>query len=147
MTDPRDHTMEPPDSMMAKIRRKLQEPVSRIVLYMIGGTLVWAFYVMLVYPLTSLTCHWNWFGAPVDGSGLKITQTLATVIAIGLVAVFGFASFKEWQRTRTQESSEEGETKAAVVPMLAFVTLLLNGLYLLIIVVSLAPIFVLPVCA
>jgi hypothetical protein len=147
MVEHHDHAIEKPESMMAKIQHKLQAPITRIMLYMIGGTLVWSLYLMIVYPLTSLTCHWGWFGAPVEGSGLKIIQTLTTLLALALVAVFAFAAFNEWRRTRTEANGEIGQTKAAVIPLLAFVTLLLNGLYLLIIVVSLLPIAMLPVCA
>jgi hypothetical protein len=147
MVEQPEHAMEKPESMMAKIRHKLQTPVARIMLYMIAGTFVWSLYLMIVYPLASLTCHWGWFGAPVEGSGLKMIQTLTTVLALALVAVFTFAAFNEWRRTRTEANGETGQTKAAVIPLLAFVTLLLNGLYLLIIVVSLLPIAMLPVCA
>ncbi|MCC6455637.1 MAG: hypothetical protein IT328_11875 [Caldilineaceae bacterium] len=147
MVEQPEHAMEKPESMMAKMRHKLQTPVARIMLYMIGGTFVWSLYLMIVYPLASLTCQWGWFGASAAGSGLKIIQTITTLLALALVAAFAFAAFNEWRRTRTDTNGETGQTKAAVIPLLAFVTLLLNGLYLLIIVVSLLPIAMLPVCA
>jgi hypothetical protein len=133
--------------MVELLWRKVKSPRSRIGLSFIGGTLVAALYLMIVYPLTSLACQWGWFAAPLDNLGLKIIQLISTVIAIALVAGCGALAFCEWQRAQTEGNHEAGETHAARNPLLAFVTMNLNGLYLLIMLVSLAPIFVLPGCA
>jgi hypothetical protein len=140
------HHLAHPERLVAQLRDKLQNPDARIWVSLIGGTFVWALYLMIVYPLTSLACQWGWFAAPTEGSGLKMIQTLATLLAAGLVAGSGYVVFSEWQRTRTESNAEAGETTAARIPMLAFVTLLLNSLYLLIILVSLLPILMLAVC-
>jgi hypothetical protein len=141
--------LEVPENPLAKMSHKLQTPHARILLCFIGGTFVWATYLLFVYSLTSLTCYWGWFMAPEGyfGLGLKITQIVATVIALGIIAYFGFVAFKEWMRAGIEGNSEIGETQQARNPMLAFVTMLLNSLYSLIIVVSLLPIFMLPTCA
>jgi threonine/homoserine/homoserine lactone efflux protein len=120
----------------------------RITLALIGGTVVWGLYFMFVYSLTSLTCVWSWFGLSVgnSGSGLKVTQAIATVIALGLLAFLAFVAFREWRSAGGEEQKEEAETIAARNPMLAFVTMLVNVLYILIIAVSFVPIFILPVC-
>jgi hypothetical protein len=131
---------------LRRLRHKLQSPTVRIWACLFGGTLVWALHLMTIYPLTSLTCRWGWFAAPAEGTGLKLIQTLTTLVALGLSALFGFVAYKVWQHARTAGSHEAGETLAARIPMLAFVTLLLNSLYLLIILVMLAPIFVLSAC-
>jgi len=145
------------------VQNKPHSAAGRILFALIGGTAVWAIYFTFVYSLTSLSCFWSWFDLSVNGSGpaLKITQAIATVIALALTGYFSFVAFQEWRDTRdklqTSEahivahqinavSGEEAETITARNPMLAFVTLLLNMLYMLIIVVSFVPIFVLPAC-
>jgi len=120
----------------------------RILLTLVGGTVVWGIYFMLVYSLTSLTCVWNWFGIANGGSGngLKVTQLIATIIAVGIIAYFAFVDYREWRAGKSAGQDEEAETMTAADPMLAFVALLTNLLYILIIVASLVPIFVVPVC-
>jgi threonine/homoserine/homoserine lactone efflux protein len=81
-----------------------------------------------------------------SGSGLKVTQVIATVLALGLLAFLAFVAFREWHSAGGEEQKEEAETIAARNPMLAFVTMLVNVLYILIIAVSFVPIFILPVC-
>jgi hypothetical protein len=99
-----------------------------------------------VYPLNSLTCRWNWFAPQTAGDGLKVIQFFATVIAAGLVVAFGMVTFNIWQHTQSNGNDEVGKTKAAPILLLAFVSTLLNSLYLLIIILSLAPIVGLPGC-
>lgn len=135
---------QPP--LREQLRRQLAKPHLRIWLALVGGTVVWALALMTVYPLTSLACHWGWLGAPDRASGLKVIQTLVTLVAAGLVSGAGYVAYQEWQGDPTPGGQEDSERKAAYIPMLAFVTLLLNGLYLLIMLVSLAPILVLNVC-
>ena len=140
------HSLAMPDQLLKRIWHKIQSTAgARIRLYFIAGTAIWALYLMTVYPLTSLTCHWGWFGAT-NNVGLKIIQTIVTLIAAGLVAGCGYLAFTEWRRDYRADNRETDETLAARNLLLAFVTTTLNSLYLLIILVSLAPIFVLPVC-
>jgi len=121
---------------------------TRIFASLLGGTLVWALYFMGVYALNSLACVWNWFPEPSGGAGpgLKVFQLSATIIALGLIALCAFVAFREWRDGRAKNEHEEDEGIAARNPMLAFVTLLLNALYLLIILVWFMPVMVLPVC-
>src|SRR3954462_6735368 len=105
--------------MIEQIRQKLETPVARIGLAFIGGTLVAAIYLMSVYPLTSLTCHWGWFATPTSGFGLKMIQFVVTVIAAGLIAGCGTLAFREWRRTQTEGQREAGETIAERNPLLA----------------------------
>lgn len=137
-------THQPP--LREQLRQQLAKPDQRIWLCFIGGTLVWALALMMLYPLTSLTCHWGWLGAPDRESGLKAIQTLVTLVATGLIAGAGYVAYQEWQSARAIGNQEGSERKAAHIAMLAFITLLLNSLYLLIMLVSLAPILVLSVC-
>jgi len=148
MSKPLDHAIEAPQEPAANLQVKMQPSTKRILLCLVGGTAVWGLYFTILYGQTSLTCVWNWFDISVGGSGagLKITQLVATVLALGLLAYFTFVCFREWQGGRRAGQDEEGETIAARDPMLAFVTMLVNILYILIIAVSLAPIIMLPTC-
>lgn len=133
---------------IAEVRRKLGTSGGRIVLCLLGGTLVWGLYLMIVYPLTSLTCHWGWFDVTTTGApGLKTVQLLVTAVALVLVAVCGYVAFVEWRRSQAAAGAEGRQIKAESNTLLGYVALLLNGLYALIIAVSLIPIFTLPVCA
>src|SRR4051812_2711765 len=110
MSDQLDHPLEappPPPQMHLKPR----SAAGRITLALIGGTAVWGFYFMFVYSLTSLTCIWSWFDLSVGGSGagLKVTQTIATVIALGLLAYIIFVAYQEWRGAGGEDLSEEDE--------------------------------------
>jgi hypothetical protein len=63
-----------------------------------------------------------------------------------MIAYFGWLTLREWQIARAGGHRAEDETTAARDVMLAFVTLLVHALYILIIAVSLVPILVLPTC-
>lgn len=140
------HSLAMPDQLLKRIWHKIQSTSgARIRLYFIAGTSIWALYLMTVYPLTSLACHWSWFAAT-NNTGLKVLQVIITLLAAGLVANCGYLAFAEWQRAHHENNLEADEALAARNPLLAFVTATLNSLYLLIILVSLAPIFVLPAC-
>jgi hypothetical protein len=136
-----------PELIVARFRHKVQTPDGRIGLCLSGGTLVWVLYLMSAYPVASLACEAGWLAQLADGAGLKIIETILTVIAAGLVAGAAYLVFIVWQRARTADNHEISEAPTARIPMLALVTLLLNCLFLLIILISLAPIVTLPACA
>jgi hypothetical protein len=140
--------LELPHTPLAKMHLEMQSASSRILLCFIGGTFTWVLYFMFVYALTSLTCYWGWFANPEGGfgAGLKGTQVIATVIAIGFTTYFGWLTYRELRIAGAGGYDVADETTAARDQMLAFVTLLVNALYLLIIAVSLVPILMLPSC-
>jgi hypothetical protein len=140
--------LELPHTPLAIMHLKMQPASSRILLCFIGGTIVWVLYFMFVYALTSLTCYWGWFATPdgAFGTGLKGTQIIATVIAAGFIPYFGWLTYREWRIAGAGGYDVADETTAARDPMLAFVTLLVNALYLLIVAVSLVPVLMLPAC-
>jgi hypothetical protein len=142
------HKLPRRDERMAEMPPPLRHGSTRVMTSFIGGTAVWVIYFMFVYALTSLTCYWGWFMTATGeyGPGLKTIQVVATVIAVALNALLAFLAYGDWQHTRTEQDHAGSETIAARTPMLAFVALLLNALYILIILVSLVPIFVLPAC-
>jgi hypothetical protein len=147
MNDELRHKLEIPDNISGRIREKLQNSFGRLLLSFVGGTFVWALWLTFVYGVNSLTCEWAWFAESPERTGLKIAQVVATLIAAASILYFGFVANREWRHLRAEGRSEESESIAARDTMLGFVTLLVNLLYLLIILVSFVPIFVLPACS
>lgn len=152
------HKLSRPGKQAEKFRKWLRAPDVRLTLSLIGGTLVWALYFSGLHALNSLACHWSWFGIADDGTGLKLFQIVATVVAAVLIVALGYNAYDLWRSTRRVASSDSGtpgnpiepgdleQTVAAYTPFVAFVLMLLNALYLLIILVSLAPIVTLATC-
>jgi hypothetical protein len=145
--------------MVEKLRKRLHDPDVRLVLSLVGGTLVWGFYFSGVHALNSLACRFGWFGLPADSTSLKLVQVAVTVFAGGLIIASGYNVYRLWRGTRRRTSDDAGvpgdplepgnleQTIFAYTPFMAFVLLLLHALYLLIIIASLGPIILLANCA
>jgi small-conductance mechanosensitive channel len=141
------HKLAHPNEMVSKLRHKWHHDANfRLWTCLLVGSAVWAVHLMVVYPLASLTCRWGWFGTTEADAQLRIVQTVATLVAAGLIAWFGYVAFQTWLQSRHAGHTELSEAETARITMQAFVTLLLNALYFLIILIMLAPIFVLPLC-
>jgi hypothetical protein len=111
------------------------------------GTLVWFLHLNLVYPLTSLACRWGWFPFSVGSlSGLQVVQVGITVIAAALIVGMMFVAGRNWRVFQTTRDVSLGGTEADRHPLMPFVTMLLNGVYLLFVLTSLVPVLALPAC-
>lgn len=147
------HKLELPPTPLGKLHLTWQPASWRILLSFIGGTITWVSYLLLVYALNSLTCYWGWFATPGGGfdNGLKITQLAASMVALLLIAYFARIAYKEGKQAGAHDRGVLGmgsgdESLIGRDPLLGFITLLVNGMYALIIVVSLVPILMLPGC-
>lgn len=152
------HELSHPGHQADKLRKWLHNPDVRLVLSLVGGTAVWGLYFSGLHALNSLSCRFGWFGVPAEGGGLKLIQIAVTVLAFVLIAVAAYNVYDLWRATRRKASDDSGvpgnpiepgsleQTVAACTPFTAFVLLLLNSLYFLIILVSLAPIATLTTC-
>ena len=159
------HELSHPGHQAEKLRKWVHNPDVRLVLSLVGGTAVWGLYFSGLHALNSLTCRFGWFGAPAESGGLKLIQITVTVLALALIAALGYNAYSLWRATRREahtdavhvgdDSGARGnliepggleQTVAAYTPFAAFVLLLLNSLYFLIILVSLAPIATLTTC-
>jgi hypothetical protein len=139
--------LEHPGRAVARIRHSFQSsPDMRLWSLLVGTTLVWLLFFTTGYGLASLNCRWGWF-PPGGASGVKSLQILGAVLAAALVIGSGSVAWYDWQRPRQAGNGEMGEEMAERVSMLAFVILMLNALYLLIILATLAPILTLPACS
>lgn len=148
-----------PGRQAEKLRKWLREPDVRLLLSLVGGTLVWGLYFSGLHAFNSLACRFGWLGVPGDNSGLKLLQVAVTVIAGGLIVASGYNVYNLWRSTRRRTSADAGvpgdpvepgnleQTIFAYTPFLAFVLLLLHALYLLIIIASAGPIILLGNCS
>lgn len=147
------HTLAHPGHLRERLRAWLAEPDVRLGFSLIGGTAVWALYFSSVNALNSLACRWGWLGAPENPAPLKGVELAAAVLALALLAGSAYNVYTLWRQTRGQAGADAGapglleQTILARTPFQAFVTLLLNVIYLLIILITLAPIVALPACA
>lgn len=107
-----------------------------------AGVVTWSLHLMIVYPLTSLTCEWGWFPFTAGGlTGLKVVQIVVTVIAAAITVVAGFLAFQNQRRLRDGETVETN--RHFFMARLGFA---LNILFTALIVFSLIPIVSLPQC-
>lgn len=153
------HTLAHTGDLGERLRNWLREPDVRLGFSLIGGTAVWALNFTGLNALNSIACRWGWFGVPADSGGLKMVQLAVSVLSALLIAASIFNCWSLWRSTRRQVSADAGQpgdplqpglleqTVAARIPLMAFVTMLLNVLYLTIILISLGPISTLGVCA
>ena len=112
-----------------------------------AGPLVWALYHMLVYAVVSLACKWNMFQWQVLGlSGARFILIALTLVSVGVVAYAGWLSWRGWQRLRG-ETTREGDPPGGRFSFMAFLGLLLSGLFTVTIVVTGVPALVLDLCA
>jgi hypothetical protein len=135
------------------LQSKLHDRNLRIWTCLIGGSLVWALHLIVVYPITSLTCEWGWFSAQAGGTWLKVLQTLVTGVALLLIGGAAFVARDEWRQARQEGRMAEGSNRAGARTLhatrdavFALIALILNSLYGLVILILLIPIWVLPVC-
>lgn len=112
------------------------------------GFLAWFAHLNLVFPLTSLACKWGWFPHEILGMpGLKAVQVMLTIIAALVLAVTILSTWRIWRRFQTDGAHAVENTQDDRRPLLAFVTMLLNGLFMLYVVASLVPILTLQPCS
>lgn len=110
-----------------------------------AGIVAWALHLMIVYPITSLTCEWGWFPSTILGlSGLKFVQLVVTIVAALLVGFALVLALNNWRSLRAAVPDDQPE--AARVPFMAYMGVLLNIVFLASILLAIVPILVLEPC-
>lgn len=106
-----------------------------------AGVAVWLLHLMIVYPLTSLTCEWGWFPFTVAGlDGLQIIQIIVTIIAAAITIVAGYLGLQNARQLRTTAVNADRHY------FMAWLALALNILFAALIVIAIVPIVTLPIC-
>lgn len=115
------------------------------------GTLVWFLHLNIVYGLASLSCKWGRLSATLGGvTTLQLVETFLTLIALVLMLLLIYLPWRDWQRFQSDRPRENPhmleETERDRRPLVAFITMLLNGFYLLFILAAFVPIWALKPC-
>ena len=110
------------------------------------GAVVWAVHLLVSYALVSLACERGVLQAIVGGFPLARWLTLGlTLIAAGAVGYASLVAHRHWRQLGQTKSKRVDDVKART-RFMARLGVLLNGIFLLAIVVSLFPILFLPLC-
>ena len=116
------------------------------------GSAVWFLHLNLAYGLASVSCSWGWLTEKVAGApSLLWLETALTVLALVLMGYAIFLPWRDWRQYQSAKPSENPrlveESEADRRPMVAFMTVLLNGLLFLFVLAAFVPIWTLNPCA
>lgn len=116
------------------------------------GIVVWFLHLNITYGLTSLACRWGWFSFVAGGlSGLHVMQIVITLAAMAIMVVLIYRAWRHWRAFQTQPPAINphllADTEKDRRPLIAFVAMLANSLFLLFIVAQFVPLFALNACS
>ena len=116
------------------------------------GIAVWFLYQNTLYALASLSCVWGWFSFQVAGiPGLRLVEAGLTVVALALMLLLTFLPWREWRRFQTDRAAGNPrllqDTEKGRRPLVAFIVMLLNGLFCLFVIAAFVPIIALNACS
>lgn len=116
------------------------------------GMTIWFLDLIALNGLTSLSCEWGWFSVSIAGMpGLRFAQMTITLVAVLLMLVLVYLPWRNWRWFMSERPTRGDhtlrETERDRRPMMALVTVLLNGLFLLFVIAQFVPMFVLNACS
>src|SRR3954467_6423460 len=113
----------------------------RTWLSLLAGVVIWFLHLNIVNALTSLTCVWGWFPFTIAGiAGLRFIHIVVSLIAglaIAAIIMLSWRGWHQWQTAKTDSQQTLVHTEADRRPLMAFVTMLLNSLFLIYVLASL----------
>jgi len=119
-------------------------------LSLLAGVVIWFLHLNTINALTSLTCEWGWFPFTIAGiAGLRFIHIVVSLIAalgIAAIIVLSWRGWRNWQAAQADAQHTLVQTGADRHPLMAFVTMLLNGLFLVYVLASLVMVLVLNPC-
>jgi hypothetical protein len=121
----------------------------QMVFGLAGGLVAWALQLIIVYAPVSYACRENvLMGSSLLGlTTLQVVQLVVTVIAGAIVLGATLVSLSYWRRLRETSGPDGLVMEDSPYPFLMFVSMALNGLFLLAVVASLVPILLIEPCA
>ena len=131
------------------------EPMDREEQYtwrsLFGAIAVWFLHQNIVYGLASLSCVWGRLSVRIgNATMLQVAETVLTLIAMLLMLYLIYLPWRDWQRSQSgrppQNPQMLEETERDRRPLIAFITMLTNGFFLLFILGSFVPIWALKPC-
>ncbi len=111
-----------------------------------AGAVIWSLHLLISYALVSVACERGLLQTIVGSFALMRWLALGlTLLAAAAVLYATVVAYGQWRQMEQRRTRQEDETSGRVRFMLLLATLL-NGTFLLAIVVSLFPVLVLPLC-
>jgi uncharacterized membrane protein len=115
------------------------------------GILVWFLHLNILNALISVSCKWGGLTFPVGGlSGLQFAEAILTLIAIVAMLYLVYLPWRQWRSFQTEKPTTNPEaledTEKNRPPLVAFIAMLLNGFFILYILATFLPTFVLKAC-
>ncbi|MFW6098260.1 MAG: hypothetical protein ACOC9Z_09285 [Chloroflexota bacterium] len=111
-----------------------------------AGPILWAIQLVVVYALVSLACNWRFFSFTLLGvPGIVVILTTVTLVLSAIVLYAGLLSWHNWRVIQEEEHAHGRREERHY--FLAYSGVLLSALFLLVMLVSLIPAFVLGPCA
>ncbi len=128
---------------------KLSERLTRWSLFL--GITIWFLDLNVINALTSVSCEWNWFSSSIAGMpGLRFVALIITLVAGALMLLLIYLPWRMWRRYQTDKPMENQnmlrDTEKDRRPLVAFIAMLLNALFLLFVIASFVPMFALNLC-
>lgn len=111
-----------------------------------AGPLIWSVHLVASYALVSVACQWGFLQSELLGiTGLRLVLLVFTVLAALAVFYAGFLAYGDWRRIRNNEQ-DDNMLENDRYRFMVYSAVGLNGLFLTILLVSLAPIIFLNLC-
>ncbi|RIK40437.1 MAG: hypothetical protein DCC55_15030 [Chloroflexi bacterium] len=108
------------------------------------GPVVYSLHFLLVYLLVEAACKAGLLEFTLLGfDGISIAVAVLTLIAVGITGYSAYAAYRSWRRTRPAEDENRHEEYA---PLLALVSLWLNGFFTVVILLTGLPAIFLVLC-
>jgi hypothetical protein len=106
---------------------------------------VWALHFVMVYSLQGLACARTLWRTPVAGQDAMTWVLWAlTVLALGVIALFGASALRVWRIARAQTDGRSGTTRLRFLTALSALVALIAAIG---VVFTALPVALLPTCA
>jgi hypothetical protein len=137
--------------MEVTTKLQTQRDDRQIRLSLLAGIAVWFLHLNTIYALASLSCRWNWLPFRLSSlAGAQVLETIITLVAVLLLALLIYVPWRRWRAYQGRQAADQphmlADTERDRRPLLAFVTMGLNGFLLLFAIALYVPIFALRAC-
>jgi multisubunit Na+/H+ antiporter MnhB subunit len=131
---------------------ELEEPSEQQTRWsLLLGITIWFLHLNIVNALISVSCKWGGLTAPIGGlSGLQLVSVIITLVTVLLMLFFTYLPWRNWRSSQTERPTKNPDlmrdTEISRPPMMAFVTMGLNGFLALYTIATFVPMFALKTC-
>jgi hypothetical protein len=132
--------------------RPLAKPSERQTNWSLAlGITIWFLHLSLLNALTSVACKWDWLMTRIAGlTQLQIVALSVSLFVSLLMVLLIYLPYRYWRSFQTQKPMDNPEllreTEEDRRPLLAFITMLLNGFFSMFALATFVPILALKAC-